>query len=50
MSSKKKRRYEEYLKRKAKRDQKETLRLRRGEVLKSGSIEEMAKLYGIPLR
>ena len=50
MSSKKKSRYEEYLKRQAKREQQKAWREKCRELLKNGSMEDLAKFYGIPLR
>lgn len=50
MSSKKKRRYEEYLKRQEKREKKKVWYKRKAEVEKNGSMEDMAKFYGIPLK
>lgn len=49
MSSKKKRRHEEYLKREAKRNVLKESEKRIQEAMKSGDIEKMAKAFGIKL-
>ena len=49
MSSKKKKRYAEYLKRQEKRDIEKRKREQQQKAMDSGDIEEMAKAFGIRL-